>query len=63
MRTGLKWGLVPALVMVVFGFSGAEAFVGKSNMPEGIGSAVSPDVRSHLQRWRPLYPGPAARLL
>ena len=42
MRTGLKWGLVPALVMVVFGFTGAEAFVGKSNMPEGIGSAVSP---------------------
>jgi hypothetical protein len=42
MRTGFKCGLAPALLMVVFGFSGAEAFVGKPGMPDGIGPAVSP---------------------
>jgi hypothetical protein len=41
MRRRINSGLAPALVLL-FGVSTAEAFVGSPSMPEGIGSAISP---------------------
>jgi hypothetical protein len=41
MRRRISSGFAPALILL-FGISTAEAFVGKPSMPEGIGSAISP---------------------
>jgi hypothetical protein len=42
MRRRINWALAPALLMLVFGLSNAEAFVGKPSAPDGIESLVSP---------------------